>query len=111
MSYSEVPVYRVVVRHNMVAAIEVVTGSPEMDVAASPLEVSSRMAANYQANGCLDGSYDFGEPETARQFATLGLDFIKRIADKATENLTSSHISEQGWRNPHCGAVGNGDNQ
>lgn len=102
MSSSEDRYYRVVVRHNIVVAIETLVPSPDIDVAASPLEVSSQMAANHQANGCLDGLYFFHEPETARQFAMLGLDFIQRMVEKATEHLNEAHIAEHGWQNPHA---------
>lgn len=101
MSSSEDRYYRVIVRHNIVVAIETLLPSPEIEVAATPLEVSSQMAANHQANGCLDGQYFFNEPETARQFAMLGLDFVQRMVEKATEHLNEAHIAEFGWQNPH----------
>ena len=111
MNSSEDRFYRVVVRHNIVVAIDTLAPSPDIDIAASPLEVSSRMAANHQANGCLDGEYFFDEPETARQFAMLGLDFIQRMVEKATEHLNDAHIAEHGWQNPHTAKDNNGREQ
>lgn len=102
MSSSEPPRYCVVVRNNIVVAIETLAAAPDTEVAASPLDASTRLAANHRENGCLDGAYYFAEAETARRFAVLGLDFTRRVAERSIEHLNGAHIGDDGWRNPSC---------
>ena len=93
--------YRVVVRHNVVARIEALPNRDDVAVPDSPLEVSSLLARNHRENGCLDGAYYFEDSETARHFAYLSLDFMKRLLEKSIESLDTSKVSQQGWENPH----------
>ena len=93
--------YRVVVRHNVVAGIEAMPFRDDVPVPDSPLEVSSLLARNHRENGCLDGEYFFEDSETARHFAYLSLDFMKRLLEKSIESLDRARVSQEGWRNPH----------
>jgi hypothetical protein len=74
-------VYVVVVEHNLVCAIER-TQPPRGPIPASPLEVSSQLAANNRANGCLDGRYYFTDTQAARTFASLCLQFVRNLAER-----------------------------
>ena len=56
---------------------------------------------NHRRNGCLDGDYFFEDSETARHFAYLSLDFMKRLLEKSIESLDTAKVSQEGWRNPH----------
>jgi len=80
-------VFEVVVRHNAVQAIRRVPRAPDMHVPESNLEVTSELARNHQRNGCIDGCYRFDEPERARSFAVLALDFVKRMLEKRIEQI------------------------
>ena len=80
-------VYEVVVRHNAVQAIRRVPRAPDMHVPESNLEVTAELARNHQRYGCIDGCYRFDEPERARSFAVLALDFVKRILEKRIEQI------------------------
>ena len=80
-------VFEVVVRHNAVQAIRRVPHEPGMHVPASNLEVTSELARNHQRHGCIDGCYRFSEPERARSFAVLALDFVKRMLEKRIEEI------------------------
>ena len=80
-------VFEVLVRHNAVQAIRRVPRTPEMHVPGSNLEVTSKLARNHQRRGCIDGCYRFDEPERARSFAVLALDFVKRMLEQRIEQI------------------------
>ncbi len=101
MSLGAPKLYRVVVRHNLVARIEALPFRDDVAVPDSPLEVSSLLARNHRENGCLDGAYYFEDSETARHFAYLSLDFMKHMLEKSIESLDTAKVSQEGWRNPH----------
>ena len=89
MSDGPTTVFEVIVRHNTVQAIRRVTRTPDMHVPESNLEVTSELARNHQRHGCIDGCYRFDEPERARSFAVLALDFVKRLIEKRIEQIES----------------------
>ena len=78
----KVDAYVVVVRHNLVCAIEPVADMPRESIPATPLEVSTQLAANHRANGCIDGRYYFRDTMHARTFAELCLEFTKAMVEK-----------------------------
>ena len=80
-------VYEVVVRHNAVQAIRRTPRTPDIHIPESNLEVTSELARNHQRHGCIDGCYRFDEPERARSFAVLALDFVKRLLEKRIEQI------------------------
>ena len=80
-------VFEVVVRHNAVQAIRKVPRASDMHIPGSNLEVTSELARNHQRYGCIDGCYRFDEPERARSFAVLALDFVKRLLEKRIEQI------------------------
>ena len=82
-------VFEVIVRHNTVQAIRRTLRAPGMHVPDSNLEVTSELARNHQLHGCIDGCYRFDEPERARSFAVLALDFVKRMIEKRIEQIES----------------------
>ena len=80
-------VIEVLVRHNVVQAIRRVPRAPDMRIPGSNLEVTSELARNHQRQGCIDGCYRFDEPERARSFAVLALDFVKCMLEKRIEQI------------------------
>ena len=80
-------VFEVVVRHNAVRAIRRVPRTPDMHIPESNLEVTSELARNHQCHGCIDGCYRFDDPERARSFAVLALDFVRRMLEKRIEQI------------------------
>ncbi|MGI9302132.1 MAG: hypothetical protein ACR2RB_05410 [Gammaproteobacteria bacterium] len=80
-------VYCVTVAHNLVQAIEKLQVSDGVQVARTNLEAGELMARSNRRNGCLDGSYYFDDPERARHFALLCLDFVKRVIEKREEAI------------------------
>ena len=82
-------VFEVVVRHNAVQVIRRTPRTPDTYVPESNLEVTSDLARNHQLHGCIDGCYRFDDPERARSFAVLALDFVKRLLAKRIEQIES----------------------
>ena len=80
-------VFEVVVRHNAVQAIRRVPRAQDMHIPESNLEVTSELARNHQRHGCIDGCYWFDQPERARSFAVLALDFVKRMLESVSSRL------------------------
>jgi hypothetical protein len=74
--------YIVVVRHNVVAAIEHSTEPPDRPIPKTPLEVATLLATNNRVNGCIDGRYYFDNSQGARIFAELCLEFTRALVDK-----------------------------
>ena len=91
-------VYRVSIRHNLVIRLQkVADGQPEFD----NLSAGSRLAINYKENCCIDGDYDFTSIHTAKDFAVLSLDFVRRLAGRNLEDLEGHNFfSDPIWQNP-----------
>lgn len=94
--------YCVIIRSNVVVAIEAQPTRAVQKVFDDPLAVSSELARRNQLNGCMDGDYLFADSEAARYFAQLSLDFQKRLLEKSMESLSAEHVTGRGWVNPHC---------
>ena len=97
-------VFEVVVRHNAVLAIRRVPRAPDMHVPESNLEVTSELARNHQRHGCIDGCYRFGDPERARSFAVLALDFIKRMLERRIEQIEALDTGAEFEAGEHAAA-------
>ena len=82
-------IFEVVVRYNAVQAIRRAPRTPDVHVPGSNLEVTSELARNHRLHGCIDGCYRFDDPERARSFAVLALDFVKRLIEKRIERIES----------------------
>lgn len=92
--------YRVVVRSNLVVAIDPQSAAPDLAITATPLEVSSLLASNHQTQGCLDGVYFVPDAEMARQVAALCLDFMAKLVEKSIASLNAASLHPDGWHNP-----------
>ena len=88
-------VYRVTVAHNLVQAIDKLQDSDSVQVARTNLEAGEAMAQNNQQHGCLDGSYYFDDPERARHFALLCMDFVKRVIEERDEVIQSLDTGDE----------------
>lgn len=75
-------VFVVVVRHNVVTALEQMPDGTDTPVPQTKLEIGTQLAENYRANGCLDGRYLFDNGQRARIFAELCLEFVRALVDK-----------------------------
>lgn len=88
-------IYAVVVEHNLVRAIErcAETTGP---IPATPLEVSTQLARNNRARGCIDGRYLFADTQAAKIFASLCLEFTRALADRrlAAVNALAVGVAE-----------------
>jgi hypothetical protein len=98
------PLYKVIIKHNIVCAIQRIDEPSGADVPQSKLEVSAQLATNNQINGCIDGDYYFEDARLAKNFAVLALDFVKRLTEKTLEKIEGRDFGgELDWRNPHQG--------
>ena len=90
--------YRVTIRQNLVIRIaKVADGTPGTD----NLSNGTRLAMNHQRNGCIDGEYDFSSIHSAKDFAVLSLDFVKRLASRNLEDLQAHNFyADPTWDNP-----------
>jgi len=86
--------YIVVVKGNLVCAIEPASASADGQSAGTPLEIASALAINFGRSGCIDGHYAFGDAVAARAFALLCLRFSKALVERrlaAINGLPSDH--------------------
>lgn len=95
-------VYCVRVRYNVVAMLAPVPAAPGLIVPDTKLEVSTQLARNHQMHGCIDGDYHFADADTAKYFAILCQDFVKRLVEKTmTELERMRDAPDDAWRNPY----------
>jgi hypothetical protein len=97
--------YKVVVCHNLVAAVESVEVAPETEVAEDNLVVTLKLAENFRRNGNIDGEYLFAGINKAKDFALVALDFVKKLAEKSEQGLAQHNFfGEPTWTNPSLAA-------
>ena len=92
--------FRVMVRRNLVTEIRPIEPAEANCQEDDPLAVSTQLAQNNRANGCLDGEYDFATFEAARHFATLCADYLKSFCDKSVDALNRLERPDEPWHNP-----------
>ena len=88
-------IYVVVVKHNIVAALERVADSATTSVPETKLEIGTRLAENYRVNGCIDGEYPFDNAQRAKIFATLCLEFTRALVDKRIDIVKALAIGAE----------------
>jgi hypothetical protein len=93
--------FLVVVRHNLVCEVARLEDASRVDIPATKLDVSAQLAATHRERGCIDGDYYFEESATARRFAFLCQDFIKRLVDRTVTELEEARFmpDDYSWRN------------
>jgi hypothetical protein len=74
--------YVVVVQHNLVTEVRKESDAVGIVVPQTKLEVGTQLADNYRVHGCIDGNYYFDNPQRARIFATLCLEFTRGLIEK-----------------------------
>jgi hypothetical protein len=95
------PAFLVSVRHNLVCEVAPVEAGFGIDVPATKLDVSAQLAASHRDRGCIDGDYYFEDSATARRFAFLCQDFIKKLVDRTLAELEEARFmpDDHFWRN------------
>ena len=81
-------IYAVVVRHNVVTALEQAAGV-DAPVPQTKLEIGTQLADNYRVSGCIDGRYLFDNAQRARIFAVLCLEFTRALVDKRLQTINA----------------------
>jgi len=93
--------YKVIVRNNLIAAIESLDVPPDTDLAEDNLSASLQLAENFRAQNAIDGEYLFASIHKAKDFALVALDFVQKLAEKSEQSLASHNFYEEPmWRNP-----------
>ena len=87
-------VYEVTIRGNLVQSIHATSAHDVIDVPDSPLAVTSELATNHQRTGSIDGRYRFHDPEQARTFSLLAMDFVKRLLDRRISEIEALDTGE-----------------
>ncbi len=93
--------FRVVVQHNLVTTLETFESEQNMEIPADNLAVTLQLASKFRDSGNIDGSYVFRSIHSAKDFALVALDFIKKLIEKSEKGLeTHNFYSEPTWLNP-----------
>ncbi len=96
--------YNVVVRHNLVVAVESVEVPLDTEVAEDNLSATLKLAENFRGRGSIDGDYLFAGIHKAKDFALVALDFVKKLAEKSEQGLSAHNFyDEPSWSNPSAG--------
>jgi hypothetical protein len=100
-SVSEKGAFLVSVRHNLVCEVAPVEDASGIDIPPTKLDVSAQLAASHRERGCIDGDYFFDDSATARRFAFLCQDFIKKLVDRTVTELEEARFmpDDYFWRN------------
>jgi hypothetical protein len=100
-------IFVVVVKNNVVGAIERSSDLPTEPIAKTPLEVGTQLATNYRLNGCIDGRYFFEETQRAKVFASLCLEFTKALVEKRLAQINALPVGHAEYR-PDDDRIANG---
>ena len=90
--------YVVVVKHNVVVAIERQPDPLPGPILKTPLEAGTQVAENNRANGCIDGRYHFDDTQRARIFASLCLEFTKALVEKRLAAIDALPVGTVDYR-------------
>jgi len=105
---SEKRAFLVRVRHNLVYEVCPVEDASGMEIPATKLDVSAQLAASHRARGCIDGDYYFQDSATARRFAFLCQDFVKKLVERTVTELEEARFmpDDYHWRNSLIPSLG-----
>ncbi len=96
--------YRVLVSQNVVTSLDFVENENIDQILTENLEAAKKLAQNYREKSTIDGEYFFPSIHSAKNFALLALDFVKKLMEKAEVNLNAHNFySEPNWYNPSVG--------
>ena len=80
--------YRVVVRKNLIEEIRHQRLLAEdQQLLHTNLEAGASLAQNFQQFGCIDSDYFFDDSERAKIFASMCLDFMKKLIDSRMASI------------------------
>jgi len=86
----------VVVRQNLVEKIlHRVKLDERSNLLATNLEAGTQLSENFRCNGCIDGEYWFDDPERAKSFATIAMDFVKKLIENRMEVIERLNQQEE----------------
>ncbi len=84
------------VRHNLVEQIRCCDDLIKQQIILkSNLDAGSLLAENFQTNGCIDGEYCFDDAERAKIFASVCMDFTKKLLQSRLERIDNLNSGEE----------------
>ncbi len=88
--------FNVVVRHNLVEQIQRLDNlNGNQTVLKSNLEAGTLLSENFQANDCIDGEYCFDDAERAKSFASVCMDFTKKLLQSRLDRIDRLNSGEE----------------
>ena len=86
----------VIVQHNLVEQIQRRDSlSNQQVVLQTNLEASALLTDNFRVNQCIDGEYCFDDAERAKSFASVCMDFMKKLVLNRLERIDKLNSGEQ----------------
>ena len=86
----------VIVQHNLVEQIQRRdTLSNQQALLQTNLEASALLSDNFRVNKCIDGEYCFDDAERAKSFASVCMDFMKKLVLNRLERIDKLNSGEQ----------------
>ncbi len=86
----------VIVRHNLVEEIRYEDSlKGQAALLRTNLEAGSLLSQNFQRQGCIDGDYWFDDPERSKVFASICMDFVKKLLEKRIEIIDQLSQEEE----------------
>ncbi|MBM09007.1 MAG: hypothetical protein CMF69_05440 [Magnetovibrio sp.] len=96
--------YRVLIYKNLVTSLDSVDSEKIDQIATENLEAAKEIAKNYREKSTIDGEYFFPSIHSAKDFALLALDFVKKLTEKSEINLNAHNFyAKPNWYNPSVG--------
>ena len=88
--------FNVVVRHNLVEEIRRLDEPAEgQNVLQTNLDAGTLLSENYQINKCIDGEYCFDDTERAKTFASVCMNFTKKLLHSRLERIDDLDSGEE----------------
>lgn len=98
-------IFCVIVEHNLVVALRRAgEEASEAQVPETPLDVATILAQRFQSGGSIDGVYYFHDHPRARVFASLCLDFVRKLAEKRLQSIESLQAGAEYSPSAHSAA-------
>ncbi len=88
--------YVVLVRHNLVEQIQCQDDlSNQQTALKTNLDAGTLLSENFQQNECIDGEYWFDDAERAKSFASVCMDFTRKLLQSRLDRIDKLNSGEE----------------
>lgn len=88
--------YIVNVHHNLVEQIKCQDDlSDQQTLLKTNLDAGTLLSENFQANECIDGEYCFDDAERAKTFASVCMDFTRKLLQSRLDRIDMLNSGEE----------------